>query len=148
MTPGDVDLAGSDTERNAGDRAAIPQVVAAMHGFAGDLYGELPTDGNLVVSPYSVVAALGMVLTGADGRTAREMRDVLGAGERFHGGEDAEQRDADRAAWLQEQDGWTLVFFWKDDLYGADAHPEGMLTSGLRLARSRLGAWRPQGHFL
>lgn len=86
MTQGDVELAGSDTGRAEGDRAAIPEVVAAMHGFAGDLYGELPADGNLVLSPYSVVAALGMVLTGADGRTAREMRDVLGAGERFHGG--------------------------------------------------------------
>lgn len=86
MARGEVDLAGSDADRSAGDRAAIPEVVAAMHGFAGDLYGELPADGNLVVSPYSVVAALGMVLTGADGRTAREMREVLGAGGRFHGG--------------------------------------------------------------
>ncbi|NYJ00310.1 serpin B [Nocardioides thalensis] len=86
MAQGEVDLAGSDTARSEGDRAAIPGVVAAMHGFAGDLYGELPADGNLVVSPYSVVAALGMTLTGAGGHTAREMRDVLGADDRFHGG--------------------------------------------------------------
>lgn len=86
MAQGEVDLAGSETRRSDGDPAAIPGVVAAMHGFAGDLYGELPADGNLVVSPYSVVAALGMVLTGADGRTAREIRDVLGADGSFHGG--------------------------------------------------------------
>lgn len=86
MTRGEVDLAGSDAARSEGDPAAIPGVVAAMQGFAGDLYGELPADGNLVVSPYSVVAALGMTLTGAGGRTAREMREVLGADDRFHGG--------------------------------------------------------------
>lgn len=86
MTTDEVELLSSDTDRAVGDPRAIPDVVAAMHAFAGDLYGALPTGGNLVVSPYSVVAALGMVLTGAAGRTASEMRDVLGAGDGFHAG--------------------------------------------------------------
>jgi len=83
---GRLDLVSSDTERAPGDVAAIPDVVAAMHRFAGGVYGALPTDGNLVMSPYSIAVALGMTLTGAGGKTADEMRQVLGADDRFHAG--------------------------------------------------------------
>jgi len=81
-----LELVSSDIERAAGDPAAIPDVVAAMHRFAGGVYGALPADDNLVLSPYSIAVALGMTLTGAGGRTAAEMREVLGADVRFHGG--------------------------------------------------------------
>ena len=50
----------------------------ALHGFAGDLYGQLSrTPGNLALSPYSVAVALGMTVNGASGPTADEMRKVL-----------------------------------------------------------------------
>ncbi len=83
---GELDLVSSDVDRAAGDADAIPDVVAAMHRFAGGVYGALPPDGNLVLSPYSIAVALGMTLTGAGGTTAAEMRDVLGADNRFHAG--------------------------------------------------------------
>ena len=76
----------SSTPSGSRRRRAIPDVVAAMHRFAGGVYGALPTDGNLVLSPYSIAVALGMTLTGAGGTTAEEMRQVLGADDRFHAG--------------------------------------------------------------
>lgn len=87
MTDGDeLDLVGSDAERTPGNADAIPDVVAAMHRFSGGVYGALPADENLVLSPYSVAVALGMTLAGAGGTTAAEMRAVLGADDRFHAG--------------------------------------------------------------
>ena len=85
----DVDLLSSERGRAPGRPEAIPDVVAAMHGFAGGVYdGLAATPGNLVLSPYSIAVALGMTLAGAAGRTATEMRDVLGVDDdaRFHGG--------------------------------------------------------------
>jgi serpin B len=84
-----LELVTSDVGRSAGQQAAVPQVVAALHAFAGGLYGRLAVEaGNLVLSPYSVAVALGMTLAGAGGRTAAEMRGVLGvtSDARFHGG--------------------------------------------------------------
>lgn len=85
----DLDLVKSDLGRSAGDPNAIPELVTALHALAGGLYGRLAAEpGNLVLSPYSVAVALGMTLPGAGGRTAAEMRDVLGMASdaRFHGG--------------------------------------------------------------
>jgi serine protease inhibitor len=45
--------------------------------FALALHGELPTDGNLVWSPYSVASALGLAAVGARGRTHDELARVL-----------------------------------------------------------------------
>jgi serpin B len=83
---GPLELVRSVVDRAPGDVGAIPDVVASMHRFAGGVYGALPSDGNLVLSPYSIAVALGMTLTGAGGRTAAEMRQVLGADDRFHAG--------------------------------------------------------------
>jgi serpin B len=72
-----------------GEPDAIPEAVAALHALTGGLYGHLAAEpGNLVLSPYSVGVALGMTLPGAGGRTAAEMRHVLGVSNeaRFHGG--------------------------------------------------------------
>lgn len=72
-------------------RAARPlgAVVAANSSFAFDLYGELRGgDENLFFSPYSVFVALNLAYVGADGQTAAELREVLGAAlpeERWHG---------------------------------------------------------------
>jgi len=88
----DLDLVRSDLGRSVGDPDAIPGLVAALHALAGGLYSRLAAEpGNLVLSPYSVAVALGMTLPGAGGRTAAEMRDVLGvlgvtSDARFHGG--------------------------------------------------------------
>ncbi len=81
-----LELVSSQVERSAGDADAIPDVVAALHRFAGGVYAALPASGNLVLSPYSIVVALGMALAGAAGTTAEEMRAVLGADDRFHAG--------------------------------------------------------------
>jgi serpin B len=84
-----LELVQSDVARTTGEPDAVPEVVAALHGLAGGLYGRLAAErGNLVLSPYSVAVALAMTLPGAGGRTAAEMRDVLGADDdaRFHGG--------------------------------------------------------------
>lgn len=69
-------------------------------------------------------------------------------GVRFHTGEDAESRDEDRQTWLEERAGWTIVVFWRDDLFGPGADPGSRLHAGLREARLAMGRWQPQGHFL
>lgn len=86
---GPLELVQSVVDRAPGDPGAIPDVVAAMHRFAGGVFGALPSDDNLVLSPYSIAVALGMTLNGAGGRTAGEMREVLGADDRFHAGVNA-----------------------------------------------------------
>ena len=96
-------LVSSDTERAVGDAGAIPGAVAAMHRFAGRVYGALPADANLVVSPYSIAVALGMTLTGAGGRTAEEMRQVLGADDRFHAGLNALTQHVEGLAGRQQR---------------------------------------------
>lgn len=55
-------------------------LVAGNNEFALQLYGALrqETDGNLLVSPYSVSLALAMVYLGAEGDTATQMAEVLG----------------------------------------------------------------------
>jgi serpin B len=88
-TTTEMKLVKSDLRRSAGAPEVIPEVVAALQGLAGGLYGRLAAkQGNLVLSPYSVAVALGMTLPGAGGRTAAEMRDVLGVkgDARFHSG--------------------------------------------------------------
>lgn len=56
--------------------------VDGMNAFAVDLYQAVAADdpGNVVVSPYSVTFALGMIYAGAGGETATEMATVLHAG--------------------------------------------------------------------
>ncbi|GAA3661569.1 serpin family protein [Nocardioides ginsengisoli] len=97
-----IQLVASDTRRAAGDPSLLPEVVAGLHHLAGGLYGGLAaTPGNLVLSPYSVLVALGMTLTGAAGTTAAEMRKVVGAerlGERWHQGVNALIRRIDGLA--------------------------------------------------
>jgi len=100
---GGLELVSSDAERTAGDPGGIPGVVAAMHRFAGGVYGALPTDENLVLSPYSIAVALGMTLTGAGGTTAEEMRTVLGADDRFHAGLNALTAHVEGLAGRQER---------------------------------------------
>ena len=62
-------LVASKVQRSPGDSAAVGPVLDALHGFAGDLYGQLSrTPGNLASTPYSVAVALGMTVNGASDR--------------------------------------------------------------------------------
>ena len=55
--------------------------VAAMNAFAVDLFKAVAAGGSehVVISPYSVTFALGMIYAGAEGQTASEMAAVLHA---------------------------------------------------------------------
>lgn len=74
-----VGLAASDVRRRIGDPQALPAAVAAVQAFTADLYKAVArsTQGNLVLSPYSVAVALAMTRSGARGRTGEEMDAVL-----------------------------------------------------------------------
>src|SRR4051794_34084412 len=72
-----VQLVTADVQRSAaGDPTAAG---AAMAAFGVDLWGRLPVDGNLAISPYSIYAVLAMARAGAAGATATELDAVLGA---------------------------------------------------------------------
>lgn len=123
-----IELVSSDVRRAAGDPGLVGPVVAGLDRFAGRLYGELTAaggaGGNLVLSPYSVLVALGMTLTGAGGSTAEEMRAVLGVddlGERWHKGVNALTAHVEDLAGEQERaDGSRaeLALSTADQLFG------------------------------
>jgi serpin B len=122
-------LVSSDVGRGAGLPEAIPDVVQAMHRFAGGLYGQLSgKPGNLALSPYSIAMALGMTVNGAAGDTATEMRDVLGTGDldRFNGGMNALDTAIEGLAGKQErQDGSSaeLALATANQLFGQGSTP-------------------------
>lgn len=62
--------------------ATPPDIAEAVRAFSADLYGLLVRDAggparNIVASPYSAAAALGMTLQGASGETAEQIGRVL-----------------------------------------------------------------------
>ena len=59
-------------------------------------------------------------------------------GEEFHS-EAARARDEQRIAWLEQQRGWTMDVFTKDDVYGTELAASGRLRSGFHRARAALG---------
>jgi len=90
--PANGELARGDVERvldTGVTDAELADLVAGNTEFAFDLFEEAAASegGNVVLSPYSVAAALTMTYAGARGDTAAEMRDVLTLGlpdERVH----------------------------------------------------------------
>lgn len=69
--------------------ADLKALAEGNNAFAIELYKKLAaeSDGNIVVSPYSIRTALAMTYAGARGETAEEMAKVLGfgdLGERVH----------------------------------------------------------------
>ena len=75
---GEVSERTVDTDADGRNTTAA---VDEMNAFAIDLYGAVAADdsGNVVISPYSVAFALGMIYAGAGGETAAEMATVLHA---------------------------------------------------------------------
>lgn len=69
----DVPQAGSTDVTDA----EVGELVVGDTAFAFDLFSEVRTDENLVLSPYSIAAALTMTYAGARTETAEEMRDTL-----------------------------------------------------------------------
>lgn len=59
------------------DPAQLESTVDADTAFAFDLFEALRDDENLMISPYSIAAALTMAYAGAAGTTAEQMADVL-----------------------------------------------------------------------
>jgi serpin B len=60
------------------DPATLESRIGNTNAFAFDLYAHLrATEGNLIVSPHSIVTDFGMVYAGARGRTEREIAEVL-----------------------------------------------------------------------
>lgn len=94
-------LVSSSVQRSPGDTGAVAGVVAAMHAFGGRVYDAIAAKpGNVAISPYSIDVALAMALNGAAGKTAREMREVLGVDDptRFNVGLSALTRDIEALA--------------------------------------------------
>ncbi len=75
--PAGMRLLSAHVAASQGDPRALPGAVAAIGGFAGDLWGRLSPTGNLAVSPYSIAVALAMTANGAAGVTQSQMLDVL-----------------------------------------------------------------------
>ena len=58
--------------------AATPETAAqAVNAFGLDLHRQMPKEGNVCLSPYSIQSALGMTYLGASGATQEEMAKVL-----------------------------------------------------------------------
>lgn len=120
-----IQLVSSDASRAAGDPTVLPDVVAGLRDLTDELYTSLAvTPGNLVLSPYSVLVALGMTRAGAAGQTASEMESVLGIGglgHRWHKGVNALTSHIEGLAGPQErQDGSTaeLALAAANQLFG------------------------------
>lgn len=78
--PGGAELARADVVRATSTdvtAAELAMLVAGDTDFAIDLFQVAAGDGNALLSPYSVAAALTMTYAGARGDTAQEMRSVL-----------------------------------------------------------------------
>ena len=77
------DVIGGQVLQANGKRQSVPSADVVKHSLlpaAVALYrAALPGSGNAVLSPYSIVAALGMLAFGARGATATSLANVLGA---------------------------------------------------------------------
>jgi serpin B len=77
--PGGAGKPGKLADDRDATSGGISKVVAANNEFACKLYAQLKdAPGNIFFSPFSISTALAMTYEGARGRTAEEMRSVLG----------------------------------------------------------------------
>jgi serpin B len=78
-TVGDVDLVVDEGDRQGGDPAGIPAVVAALDRSGGALFGQLADEhDNLALSPFSISVALAMTANGAGGETRSQLETAIG----------------------------------------------------------------------
>lgn len=77
FTPGDVVRVDLDRSTPAVSETDIAAVVAGDAAFGLDLMSATASDENLMLSPYSIAAALSMLYAGARGATADQIADVL-----------------------------------------------------------------------
>lgn len=139
------------------DPDPVAELVAANTAFALALYDELRQgeDGNIIVSPFSVSAALAMTLAGARGETAQQMADVLRLtllGDRLHGAfrdllaprsEDVTPYDLSIAQSLWGQSGYGFLETFTELArihYGAGLH-EMDFRADPDAARREINAW-------
>lgn len=78
VTRGSMELVSSSVRRTAGSAADLPAAVRSAWRLGAGLWARTAAQpGNIALSPYSVLAALGMTLNGADGPTREQMLEVL-----------------------------------------------------------------------
>jgi serpin B len=71
-------IAAVALQARASEGTEMKQLVEGNTAFALQLYGTLrSTEGNLVLSPYSISSALAMTYAGARGQTAQQMEQAL-----------------------------------------------------------------------
>ncbi len=79
---GNIDFVSSELSQVSPDVAAASSAAAMINAAGADLYGQLrDRDGNLALSPYSIVVALAMARAGAEGPTGAEMDTIVHAAE-------------------------------------------------------------------
>ena len=78
---GKAELVSSPVRRTPADTAELPAAVRSAWRLGAGVWNRSAADpGNIALSPYSILVALGMTLNGADGTTREEMLAVLGTG--------------------------------------------------------------------
>ncbi len=77
-----IEFLASGKAQAAPDPAAASSAADLINAAGADLYSRLgATDGNLALSPYSIVVALAMARAGAEGQTGTEIDSVVHASE-------------------------------------------------------------------
>lgn len=67
----------ADVARRPAEKGRAQDLVPSVTAFSMDLLRRLPSEANLICSPFSVMVAVAMVRNGATGETAAQMDDVL-----------------------------------------------------------------------
>jgi hypothetical protein len=115
------------SEAGCAEATDMKAVVDGNTSFALRLYGRLrSTEGNLVLSPYSISSALAMTYAGARGETARQMEQTL----------DFNQADGSLHAWFGRLGAALKPIFdslksWHFDVQRLTKTPNGLGTTFL-----------------
>ena len=84
VAAGAVQPISADMARVAGDEQAVPAMVAVMHTAGGRIFGSVGrarANGNVAISPYSVLVAMALTLNGAEGTTLAQLAGLYGDGD-------------------------------------------------------------------
>lgn len=128
--PGGAELARADVARATSTdvtAAELAMLVAGDTDFAIDLFQVAADEGNALLSPYSVAAALTMTYAGARGNTAHEMRGVLHLAlpdDRIHAARnELDLRITAEPAVLEGEDGEPFAIRVANSLWGQAGYP-------------------------